>query len=234
MLSCISGSVPSEKNVHSFKFRGARLPPACKVGRWWIVAVGGHFPRREINAHSCFAGARTHPFNIAVRGREWFSPPCLVDESSGRFFRSGRERNPFRVVKRGKSNRKMRPSREGVPRSRAGQNRLMRLRVHRPTSPTPSDGGRAHEGQPCPAPSPLNNAAVFPARAAGGTGGVAWVLVGTLGTVKGRSRDTYGGPAVSSVFTAQQCSGLSSADGGGRRRSCLGFCRDARDGLGTV
>ena len=103
------------------------------------------------------------------------------------FFRSGRERNPFRVVKRGNSNRKMRPSAGGRPRSRPGQNGLMRMRARRPTSPTPSDGGRTH-----------------------------------------------GGPAVSSVFTVQQCSGLSSADGGGRRRSCLGFCRDARDGLGTV
>ena len=60
------------------------------------LQFGGQFPRREINAHSRFAGARTRPFNIAVRGRDVFSPPCLVDESSGRFFfRSGRERNPF-------------------------------------------------------------------------------------------------------------------------------------------
>ena len=103
------GVRPERKKRPLLQNRTFTPPPLCKVGRWWIVAVGGHFPRREINAHSRFAGAHTQPFNIAVRGRDGVSPPCLVEESSGRYFRSGRERSPFRVVNRGNSNRKMRP-----------------------------------------------------------------------------------------------------------------------------
>ena len=107
-----------KKNVHSFKTGRSRRPRFAKLVDGGSLRLGGHFPRREINAHSRFAGAHTQPFNIAVRGRDGVSPPCLVEESSGRYFRSGRERSPF--VNRGNSNRKMRPPREGVRRWRAG------------------------------------------------------------------------------------------------------------------
>ena len=115
MLSCTSGSVPSEINVHSFKIRRAHRPRFAMLDDGGSWRQGDTSPRREINAHSRCAGTRAHPFNIALGGRGGFAPPCLVEGSSGRYFRSGRERNPLRVVKRGNSNRKMRPSAGGRP-----------------------------------------------------------------------------------------------------------------------